>query len=108
MAAVGLLPVNALVCKTMWPGSWFTGKLGDFARVVFAPPLLAYLLLFVNGRNPTGQRVAFVAAYVGTCPMGVVKTRRFFKKAGSATGNGAGSGGGGGEHCEQRDAAESD
>ena len=65
VAAVAVLLLNDVVFKSLWPGSWVTGKLSDFAWVVFASPLLAFLLSFLVGRNASGQRVAFLGAYVG-------------------------------------------
>ena len=64
VAAVALLLLNDVVFKSMWPGSWATGKLSDLAWVVFASPLLAFLLSFLVGRSSSGQRVAFITSYV--------------------------------------------
>ena len=65
VAALGVLLVNDLLFKALWPHSWLTGKLSDLAWVVFALPLLAFLLSFAARRNVRARRVAFVAAYVG-------------------------------------------
>lgn len=65
IAALAALLLNDLVFKTMWPGSWTTGKLSDLAWVVFASPLLAFLLSFPAGRSRAGQRAAFLVAYAG-------------------------------------------
>ena len=65
VAAVAVLLLNDVVFKSMWPGSWVTGKLSDLAWVVFASPLLAFLLSFLAGRSARGQRAAFLASYVG-------------------------------------------
>ena len=65
VAALAVLLLNDLAFKSMWPGSWITGKLSDLAWVAFGPPLLAFLLSFVAGRNAFGQRAAFIASYVG-------------------------------------------
>ena len=65
VSALGVLLLNDLVFKTMWPGSWVTGKLSDLAWVVFASPLLGFLLSFLVGKNSAKQRTAFLAAYVG-------------------------------------------
>ena len=65
VASVALLLLNDIVFKALWPGAWLTGKLSDLAWMVFAPPLLAFLLAFLTGRNATAQRAAFLAAYAG-------------------------------------------
>ena len=64
VAAVAVLLLNDVVFKSMWPGSWVTGKLSDLAWVVFASPLLAFLLSFLVGRSALGRRAAFLASYV--------------------------------------------
>ena len=65
VASVALLLLNDIVFKALWPGAWLTGKLSDLAWMVFAPPLLAFLLSLLAGRNATAQRAAFLAAYAG-------------------------------------------
>ena len=65
VAALVVLLLNDLVFKSVWPGSWVTGKLSDLAWVVFALPLLAFLLSLVVGKSVAGHRVAFIASYVG-------------------------------------------
>ena len=65
VAAVAVLLLNDVVFKSLWPGTWATGKLSDLAWVVFASPLLAFLLSFLAGRSARGQRAAFLASYVG-------------------------------------------
>ena len=65
VAALAVLLLNDVVLKSIWPHSWVTGKLSDLAWVVFASPLLAFMLSFVVGRNVLGQRAAFVGSYVG-------------------------------------------
>ena len=65
VSALGVLLLNDLVFKAMWPGSWVTGKLSDLAWVVFASPLLGFLLSFLVGKNSARQRAAFLASYVG-------------------------------------------
>ena len=65
VTALAVLLLNDLVFKSIWPGSWATGKLSDLAWVVFASPLLAFLLSFLAGRSACGQRAAFLTAYVG-------------------------------------------
>ena len=41
LGAVALLLVNDWLLKPLWQSDWTTGKLSDFAWMVFAPPLLA-------------------------------------------------------------------
>ena len=65
VAALVVLLLNDLVFKSVWPDSWVTGKLSDLAWVVFALPLLAFLLSLVVGKSAVGYRVAFIASYVG-------------------------------------------
>ena len=65
LAAVTVLLANDVVFKSLWPDAWATGKLSDLAWMVFAPPLLAFLLSFAAGRHAALQRTAFLAAYVG-------------------------------------------
>ena len=65
LAAIVVLLVNDWVFKALWQNDWTTGKLSDLAWVVFASPLLAFLLSYVVGQKPLGQRTAFVVAYVG-------------------------------------------
>ena len=65
LAAIALLLLNDWVFKSIWQSDWTTGKLSDLAWIVFASPLLAFLLSLVIGRNRTAQRLAFVAAYLG-------------------------------------------
>ena len=65
LAAVAVLFVNDLVLKTLWSNPWTSGKLSDLAWVIFASPLLAFVLSFATRRNNSAQRVAFVTAYIG-------------------------------------------
>ena len=65
VASLGVLLLNDLVFKSLWPGSWATGKLSDLAWMVFAPPLLAYLLSFLLGGHRETRRAAFLISYVG-------------------------------------------
>ena len=60
-----MLLVNDWVLKALWQNDWITGKLSDLAWVIFASPLLAFLLSYVAGRRTLVQRAAFVVAYVG-------------------------------------------
>ena len=65
VAALGVLLLNDLLFKAIWPHSWLTGKLSDLAWLIFALPLLAFLLSFATRGSLTARRLAFVAAYVG-------------------------------------------
>ena len=65
VAALAALLLNDVVFKSLWPGSWVTGKLSDLAWVVFALPLLAFLLSLVSRGNRAVERTAFLAAYIG-------------------------------------------
>ena len=66
LGALGVLLVNDLVFKALWPGAWVPGKLSDLAWMIFAPPVLAYVLSFATtwqGRR--GSERHSVAAYAG-------------------------------------------
>ena len=65
LAALGVLLLNDLLFKAMWPGAWIPGKLSDLAWMMFAPPVLAYILSFATLGNARVQRAALVAAYAG-------------------------------------------
>ena len=65
LAALGTLLANDLLLKALWPGAWIPGKLSDLAWMVFAPPMLAYILSFAMLESPQRQRAAFAAAYAG-------------------------------------------
>ena len=65
LGALALLLVNDLLFKALWPGAWIPGKLSDLAWMMFAPPVLAYILSFATLGNARGQRAAFLAAYAG-------------------------------------------
>ncbi len=65
VSALAVLLLNDLLLKSLWPNPWTTGKLSDLAWVVFAPPLLAFLLSFVTRSRPLGERAAFAVAYIG-------------------------------------------
>ena len=65
IAALGVLLLNDLLLKAVWPNSWFTGKLSDLAWLVFALPLLAFLLSFLTRSSPRAQRISFLSAYGG-------------------------------------------
>ena len=65
VVALAVLLLNDVLFKSLWPGSWWTGKLSDLAWMVFAPPLLAFLLSFITRRNPRVEKASWVAAYIG-------------------------------------------
>ena len=65
VAALVLLLLNDGLFKSLWPDSWVTGKLSDLAWVVFASPLLAFVLSLFLGRRLFGRRMAIITAYVG-------------------------------------------
>ena len=65
LGALGVLLVNDLVFKALWPGAWAPGKLSDLAWMMFAPPVLAFVLSFATMGIPKAQRAAFIAAYAG-------------------------------------------
>ena len=65
VAALVVLLLNDALFKALWPDSWVTGKLSDLAWVVFASPLLAFVLSLFLGRSVFGRRAAIIIAYVG-------------------------------------------
>ena len=65
VAALGVLLLNHLLLKALWPHAWLTGKLSDLTWLVFALPLLAFLLSFAARGNLRARRLAFLAAYAG-------------------------------------------
>ena len=65
LVALAVLLVNDLLFKALWPGAWAPGKLSDLAWMVFAPPVLAFVLSFETTGRAKAQRAAFVAAYAG-------------------------------------------
>lgn len=65
IAALSVLLLNDLLFKAIWPESWVTGKLSDLAWLVFALPLLAFLLSFLIRNSSPAKRISFLAAYVG-------------------------------------------
>ena len=65
LGALGVLLLNDLVLKALWSSPWTTGKLSDLVWVVFASPLLAFLLSPVARNSRHAQRAVWVAAYVG-------------------------------------------
>ncbi len=65
IAALVLLLLNDALFKSLWPDSWVTGKLSDLAWVVFASPLLAFVLSLFLGHRPFTRRAMIIIAYVG-------------------------------------------
>ena len=65
LAALVALLLNDGLFKSLWPDSWVTGKLSDLAWVVFASPLLAFVLSLFLSRRLFGRRAAIVTAYAG-------------------------------------------
>lgn len=65
LGAVALLLVNDWLLKPLWQSDWTTGKLSDFAWMVFAPPLLLFVLSLAARGNARAERSAFFAAYAG-------------------------------------------
>ena len=65
IGALAVLLLNDLLLKSLWPNPWTTGKLSDLAWVVFAPPLLAFLLSPLTRSRPLAERMAFSVAYLG-------------------------------------------
>ena len=65
LGAVGILLLNDLLLKGLWPNPWTTGKLSDLAWVVFAAPLLAYLLSLATPGTQWARRTVWAAAYLG-------------------------------------------
>ena len=65
LGAVGILLLNDLVLKGVWANPWTTGKLSDLAWVVFAAPLLAYLLALAAPAGRWVPRGIWSVAYIG-------------------------------------------
>ena len=65
IVALCLLLLNDLLFKSLWSNPWITGKLSDLTWVVFASPLLAFLLSPAARRSPLAERIAFATAYAG-------------------------------------------
>ena len=63
--ALATLLLNDVLFKALWPQAWITGKLSDLAWVIFALPLLAFLLSLCTRGNRIAARTAFITAYVG-------------------------------------------
>ena len=65
VVSLAVLVLNDVLFKSLWPGSWWTGKLSDLAWMVFAPPLLAFLLSWLTRGNERAEKASWIAAYVG-------------------------------------------
>lgn len=65
VVALATLLLNDLVLKAIWSDAWVTGKLSDLAWVVFALPLLAFLLSLITRGSVIAARAAFLMAYAG-------------------------------------------
>ncbi len=65
LGALGILLLNDLVFKALWSNPWTTGKLSDLGWVIFASPLLAWVLSLVARENRIAQRAVWVVAYAG-------------------------------------------
>lgn len=65
MAFLLVLLLNDVVFKALWEGRWTTGKLSDLAWIIFAPPLLVFLLSYLTRRNSFAEKGAFLVAYLG-------------------------------------------
>ena len=65
VGALAVLLVNDLALKALWSNPWTTGKLSDLAWVVFASPLLAFILSFPARGSRLAQRAGFIIAYIG-------------------------------------------
>ena len=65
VAAVVVLLLNDGLFKSLWPDSWVTGKLSDLAWVVFASPLLAFVLSLFLSRRPFTRWATIIVAFVG-------------------------------------------
>ncbi len=65
LAALVALLLNDGLFKSLWPDSWVTGKLSDLAWVVFASPLLAFVLSLFLGRRAFTRQAAVLVSYVG-------------------------------------------
>ena len=64
VALVALL-LNDGLFKSLWPDSWVTGKLSDLAWVVFASPLLAFVMSLFLSRRAFTRRATVLVSYVG-------------------------------------------
>lgn len=59
LAAIGVLMINDHLLRLLWP-SWWTGKVGDFAWLIFAPFVLAAgLAWLIPLKEPARERWSF-------------------------------------------------
>ena len=65
LGAVAILLLNDLLLKGLLPNPWTTGKISDLAWVIFAPPLLAYLMSLAAPGTLWARRTVWAAAYIG-------------------------------------------
>ena len=65
LAALVALLLNDGLFKSLWPDSWVTGKLSDLAWVVFASPLLAFVMSLFLSRRAFTRRATVLVSYVG-------------------------------------------
>lgn len=75
IAAIFMLLLNDHVLRRLWP-SWWTGKLGDFAWLIFAPFVLALILAWlVPARVPNREkRIGQIAIVVTGLGFALAKT----------------------------------
>ena len=60
-----MLLLNDALFKSLWPDAWVTGKLSDLAWVVFASPLLAFVMSLFLSRRAFTRRATVLVSYVG-------------------------------------------
>ncbi len=75
VAAIVLLLVNDHLLRWRWP-SWWTGKIGDVAWLIFAPPLVAVLLAWLAPRavQRRSARLGWLAFILTGGTFALVKT----------------------------------
>lgn len=91
LGALALLLLNDHVLRRLWP-SWWTGKLGDFAWLFFAPFALAAVIAWVlPRRTPRHEQITFAAAFgltgltfglIKVIPIVYILAMRIFNDAG--------------------------
>ena len=91
LGALALLLLNDHVLRRLWP-SWWTGKLGDFAWLFFAPFALAAVIAWVLPRRvKQHEQITFAAAFSLTgltfglikfIPLVYILAMRIFSRAG--------------------------
>ena len=65
ITALVVLLLNDALFKSLWPDAWVTGKLSDLAWVVFASPLLAFVMSLFLSRRAFTRRATVLVSYVG-------------------------------------------